>query len=143
LQFSRREADNIASLVPEAQRLEDVDFEASKAAVTSGVLNSYGILHFSTHGFLDSEHPEFSGLALSMVDRQGTDIDGFLRLHDIFNLNLSADLAVLSACQTGLGKALRGEGMVGLTRGFMYSGVCSSDNNLEELTPARMAVQER
>jgi CHAT domain-containing protein len=83
----------------------------------------YRILHFSTYGLLDSEHPGLSGLVLSLVDRQGSQVDGFLRLEDIFNLNLHADLAVLSACQTGLGKNLRAEGMVGLTRGFMYSGV--------------------
>ena len=59
---------------------------------------------------------------LSLVDEKGADIDGFLHLQDIFNLNLPAELVVLSACQTGLGKDVKGEGLVGLTRGFMYAG---------------------
>jgi CHAT domain-containing protein len=59
---------------------------------------------------------------LSLVDEKGKPQDGFLRLHEIFNLKLPADLIVLSACQTALGKEIRGEGLVGLTRGFMYAG---------------------
>lgn len=59
---------------------------------------------------------------LSLVDEKGADTDGFLHLQDIFNLNLPAELVVLSACQTGLGKDVKGEGLVGLTRGFMYAG---------------------
>src|SRR4029077_6353868 len=69
-----------------------------------------------------SAHPELSGVVLSLVDRQGKSQDGFLRLHEIYNLKLSADLVVFSACQTGLGQEIRGEGLVGLTRGFMYAG---------------------
>src|SRR4029077_7941258 len=63
-----------------------------------------------------------SGIVLSLVDERGQAQDGFLRLHEIYNLKLSADLVVLSACQTGLGKEIKGEGLVGLTRGFMYAG---------------------
>jgi CHAT domain-containing protein len=61
-------------------------------------------------------------LVLSLFDEQGKRQDGFLRLHDIYNLNLPADLVVLSACNTGLGKDVRGEGLVGIVRGFMYAG---------------------
>src|SRR5206468_10666089 len=82
----------------------------------------YRIIHFATHGVLNTKHPELSGLVLSLVDRRGMPQDGFLRLHEIYNLNLPADLVVLSACQTALGKEIRGEGLVGLTRGFMYAG---------------------
>jgi CHAT domain-containing protein len=67
-------------------------------------------------------HPELSGLVLSLVDARGDPQDGFLRLHDIYNLRLDAALTVLSACQTALGKDIRGEGLIGLTRGFMYAG---------------------
>lgn len=58
----------------------------------------------------------------SLVDDKGEPEDGFLRAHEVFNLQLSADLVVLSACQTGLGKEVRGEGLISLTRGFMYAG---------------------
>jgi CHAT domain-containing protein len=63
-----------------------------------------------------------SGIVLSLVDEQGRAQDGFLRLHEVYNLNWSADLVVLSACQTALGKQINGEGLVGLTRGFMHAG---------------------
>ena len=85
-------------------------------------MSQYRVIHLATHGLLNSTHPELSGVVLSLVDRQGKVQDGFLRLHEIYNLKLSADLVVLSACQTGLGKEVRGEGLVGLTRGFMYAG---------------------
>src|SRR5207237_2551887 len=78
--------------------------------------------HFATHGLLNSQHPELSGVVLSLVNKNGSTIDGFLRLQDIYNLKLNADLVVLSACNTALGKEVRGEGLIGLTRGFMYAG---------------------
>ena len=80
------------------------------------------MVHFATHGLVDSEHPELSGLVLSMVDEEGRPKNGFLSLEDIFNLKLGADLVVLSACETALGKEVKGEGLEGLTRGFMYAG---------------------
>ncbi|HUI44023.1 MAG TPA: CHAT domain-containing protein [Terriglobia bacterium] len=122
LPFTRQEADAIAALVAPDQRSEALGFAASKASATSGALGEYRLVHFATHGMLDSEHPELSGVVLSLVDAKGQPVDGFLRLQDIFNLNLPADLVVLSACETGLGKEIRGEGLVGLTRGFMYAG---------------------
>ena len=88
----------------------------------SDELSRYRIVHFSTHGLLDSRHPELSGLVLSLVDETGRPQEGFLRLHEIYTLRLNADLVVLSACQTGLGKEVRGEGLIGLVRGFMYAG---------------------
>jgi CHAT domain-containing protein len=82
----------------------------------------YRIVHFATHGILNNEHPELSGLVFSLVDKHGNPRDGFLRLYNIYNLNLEADLVVLSACQTALGKQINGEGLMGVTRGFMYAG---------------------
>jgi CHAT domain-containing protein len=119
---TRREAAGIVSLLPETERRQALDFDASRATLMSQDLGQYRILHLATHGLLNSAHPELSGIVLSLVDRQGQPQDGFMRLHEIYNLKLSADLVVLSACQTGLGKDIRGEGLVGLTRGFMYAG---------------------
>jgi CHAT domain-containing protein len=122
LRFSRWEADAIATLVAKEQGLKAIDFAASKSTAMSTDLTQYRILHFATHGLLNSQHPELSGVVLSLVSEQGEPQDGFLRLHEIYNLKLNADLVVLSACQTALGKDVKGEGLVGLTRGFMYAG---------------------
>jgi CHAT domain-containing protein/Tfp pilus assembly protein PilF len=99
-----------------------VDFQASRSTALSPELADYRILHFATHGFLNSQHPELSALVMSLVDQGGRPQDGFLTLDDIYNLSLRSDLVVLSACETGLGKEINGEGMVGITRGFMYAG---------------------
>jgi CHAT domain-containing protein len=119
---TRREAAAITALVPATDRKQALDFEASRATATSEELSQYRIIHFATHGLLNSQHPELSGIVLSLVDSQGKPQDGFLRMHEIYNLKLPAELVVLSACQTGLGKEIKGEGLVGLTRGFMYAG---------------------
>jgi CHAT domain-containing protein/Tfp pilus assembly protein PilF len=122
LPFSRAEAEAILSVAPKAGALRALDFNASRATATSAELGQYQIVHFATHGLLNRTHPELSGVVLSLVDRQGKPQDGFLQLHDVYNLDLPAELVVLSACQTGQGKAIWGEGLVGLTRGFMYAG---------------------
>jgi CHAT domain-containing protein/predicted negative regulator of RcsB-dependent stress response len=122
LRFSRAEADAIARLAPEGGRLEAVDFVANHATATSADLGQYRIVHFATHGLVNSRHPELSGIVLSLVDQKGQQQNGFLRLFEIYNLKLNADLVVLSACQTALGKEIKGEGLIGLTRGFMYAG---------------------
>lgn len=122
LVFSRREAAAIMTLTPPGEGLEALDFQASRETATSADLAQYRIVHFATHGLLDSKHPELSGLVLSLVNQQGKPQNGFLDLQDVYNLNLAADLVVLSSCETGLGKEIDGEGLVGLTRGFMYAG---------------------
>jgi CHAT domain-containing protein len=109
-------------LVPGGKGRLAVDFEANHETAISAGLSGYRILHFATHGLINSAHPELSGIVLSLVNEKGEEQDGFLRLHEIYNLNLSADLVVLSGCQTALGKEIKGEGLVGLTRGFMYAG---------------------
>lgn len=122
LPFSREEAETILALAPRGAGLKALSFAANRQTATSPDLSQYRLIHFATHGLLNSEHPELSGLVFSLVDETGKAQDGFLRLHEIFNLRLSADLVVLSACQTGIGKQIKGEGLVGLTRGFMYAG---------------------
>ncbi|HEY6118620.1 MAG TPA: CHAT domain-containing tetratricopeptide repeat protein, partial [Pyrinomonadaceae bacterium] len=122
LRFSRQEADQIMRLVPRTTSLEALDFAANKTAATSGDLKQYRIIHFATHSLVNSRHADLSGIVLSLVDQEGKPQNGFLRLYDIYNLNLSAELVVLSACQTALGKDIKGEGLVGLTRAFMYAG---------------------
>jgi CHAT domain-containing protein/Flp pilus assembly protein TadD len=122
LNFTRQEAQLIQALFPANSRTESLDFAASRATATNQNLSQYKILHFATHGFANSAHPELSGIVMSLVDEKGNPLNGFLRLTDIFNLKLAADLVVLSACQTGLGQNIQGEGLVGLTRGFMYAG---------------------
>ncbi|MET0624674.1 MAG: CHAT domain-containing protein [Pyrinomonadaceae bacterium] len=119
---TRREADAIIKLVPPARYKKALDFDANRATATSPELGQYRYVHFATHGLLNSHYPELSGIALSMFDEQGTPQDGFWRAHEVFNLKLAADVVVLSACQTGLGKGVRGEGLISLTRGFMYAG---------------------
>ena len=122
LPFSRREAEAIVELVPNDQRFKAVDFAANRTAVSNDTLSKYRIVHFATHAMLNNSHPELSGIVLSLVDESGKPQNGFVRLYEIYNLRLSADLVVLSACRTALGKEIKGEGLIGLTRGFMYAG---------------------
>jgi len=122
LRFSRQEAEDIARLAGDKRNLKALDFSANRAMVTDARLSDYRIVHFATHGLINNQYPDLSGVVLSLVDEQGKPQNGFLRLYDIYNLKLNADLVVLSACQTALGKEIKGEGLVGLTRGFMYAG---------------------
>ena len=122
LMFSRREANEITALTGPGTSFMALDFAANRATALGPNLSRYRIVHFATHGLLNSQHPELSGVVLSLVDEEGRPQDGFLRLNDIYNLKFAADLVVLSACKTGLGKEIKGEGLVGLTRGFFYAG---------------------
>ncbi|TAE02644.1 MAG: CHAT domain-containing protein [Oscillatoriales cyanobacterium] len=122
LPFTRQEAQTISSLFASASSRPIFDFDASRTTATDGSLANYQIVHFATHGMANSKNPELSGIVMSTVDDKGNLVNGFLRLTDIFNLKLAANLVVLSACQSGMGQNVKGEGMVGLTRGFMYAG---------------------
>lgn len=122
LSSTRGEADAIVAAAPPGSSMIALDFDASRTRVLGPELKQYRIVHLATHGILNSNHPELSGLVFSLVDQHGQTEDGFLKLNDIYNMDLPLDMIVLSACETGLGKEVRGEGLIGLTRGFMHAG---------------------
>ncbi len=95
-----------------------IEANASKLAVTSEEVSKSKIIHFATHGIVDEVHPERSQICLTTKDGSS----GSLYTGDIYNLSFEADLVVLSACETGLGKLSKGEGIIGLTRAIIYSG---------------------
>ncbi len=120
---TRKEAEEILKLVSPSQSIHAYDFDANYNFANSKELKQYRFLQFATHGIVDTTNPELSGIVLSQIDKQGKPVEkGYLRLGDIFNLDLDAELVVLSACETGLGKNVKGEGLMGLTRGLMYAG---------------------
>jgi CHAT domain-containing protein/Tfp pilus assembly protein PilF len=116
------EAERIREAAPAGAVKVLKGFDATRGLVVGGGLNSYGVLHFATHGIINSHKPELSGILLTAVDERGTPVNGYLQLHDVYTLDLRARLVVLSACDMALGKEIRGEGLIGLTRGFMYAG---------------------
>jgi CHAT domain-containing protein/tetratricopeptide (TPR) repeat protein len=119
---TRTEAQQIGQIVKASGGVADtwMDLSANEASIATKDLRSYRVLHIATHGLLDAERPQFTGLVLSLVGNKTG--DGFLRTDEIFNLNLGSPLVMLSACETGLGKEKKGEGVIGLTRAFMYAG---------------------
>jgi CHAT domain-containing protein len=122
LMHASEEADAILAATPRGTGMVAKGFDASRETAMNSLIGQYQIVHFATHGFLNAEHPELSGMVLTMVNHDGSKTNGFMPLQDIYNLDLSADLVVLSACDTALGKDVKGEGLVGLTRGFMSAG---------------------
>lgn len=122
LAHASEEADAIVEFAPRGAGMVAKGFEASRETAMSSLVGEYKIVHFATHGFLNTEHPELSGIVLTMVNPDGSKTNGLMPLNDIYSLNLSADLVVLSACETALGRDVKGEGLVGLTRGFMSAG---------------------
>ena len=124
LAYSKFELKNLSEIAgPESFVAKG--FDASRETLEKMDLSRYAILHFATHGVLHPKNPELSGFFLSMVDADGHTQNGFIRTQDVYRLQAPVDLAVLSACRTGLGKDVRGEGLIGLTSGFMYAGASS------------------
>src|ERR1700752_871037 len=124
LLYSKLELKNLTDIAG-AKSVVMSGFDASRDTLNNLDLSQYSIVHFATHGRLDPTRPEHSGIYLSMVDTTGNPQDGFITTPDVFRLHAPVDLVVLSACRTGLGKDVRGEGLIGLTRGFMYAGASS------------------
>jgi CHAT domain-containing protein len=120
--FAEREINNLREIATPSATFTATGVAANRKQLFSMDFSQYAILHFATHGLLDPKRPEHSGLLLSMVDDRGQKQEGFISLQDVYSLRAPVDLVVLSACRTGLGKEIRGEGLVGLTRGFMYAG---------------------
>lgn len=122
LPYTRREAELVGSLASPAQQLKQLDFAANRDRAQSPELANYRYLHFATHGMINSQMPELSGIVLSLFDERGNDRDGFLRAGDILGLNINAEMVVLSGCRTAFGREIKGEGLGGLTRGFFFAG---------------------
>lgn len=124
LVYSKYELEYLRNIAGKAA-LVATGFKASRAVLKKTDFSQYDILHFATHGLLDPKDPKKLGLYLSMVNEAGQDVDGFITMQDVYNLRVPVSLVVLSACRTGLGEDVRGEGLIGLTRGFMHAGASS------------------
>jgi len=122
LNGTRTEAEQISQLAKASGGQADVwlDLDANEDNLGSRDVSKYRIIHVATHGLLNAERPQFTGVVLSLVGNKTH--DGFVRTDEVFNLRLGSPLVMLSACETGLGKEKRGEGVMGLTRAFMYAG---------------------
>lgn len=142
---SRHEAEAILKLLaPGDGVLSAFDFAADRELVVGGALRDYRILHFATHGEIDFDHPDLSRLVLASVAEDGSQRDGLLFAHQIYELDLPADLVVLSACRTALGQEIRGEGLLGLTQSFFEAGAAAvvvSLWNVDDRATAELMVQ--
>lgn len=118
---ARDEVCRIAQLFPAGQAVVFTGSDATEENVkTSPLVASAHILHFAAHGFFDGSHPDRSALQLAHGVTSAE--DGLLQVREISNLELHADLVVLSACQSGMGRVVSGEGLIGMTRPFLYAG---------------------
>jgi CHAT domain-containing protein len=122
LPHTRDEAGAIAEFVTGDALWTAVDFAANRDAVLGARWADYRVAHFATHALLNARHPELSGIVLSLYDKDGRAEDGFLRVNDIYNLHMPADLVVLSVCESAVGKSVGGEGAANLARAFFYAG---------------------
>lgn len=137
---SRKEAEAIQEILRPGSTFMALGFDANRNTVLDGRLSAFRMVHFATHGIIDVRHPEMSGLILSLVNEKGERQDGYLRLGDIYQLKLSADLVVLSSCDSALGKELRAEGIIGLPRGFLHAGARNVIASLWKVDDAASAI---
>jgi len=122
---TEEEAQSIMRFAPAGLSVLLTGFSANRESTIDRDWYNYRILHFATHSLVNTRYPALSGILLSTMDEHGRARNGLLQLHDIYSLRLNADLVVLSGCQSGLGEKLSGEGLVGLTQGFLYAGAKS------------------
>ena len=122
LPFTRQEATRLLALTPKTSSFGAMDFQANRETVLKGDLANIVTCISRRTACSTANDRACRRWCFRWWTQQGKPQDGFLRANDIYNLKLPAELVVLSACQTGLGKEIKGEGLVGLTRGFMYAG---------------------
>jgi CHAT domain-containing protein len=125
LPASQNEADSISQTLGGNRTTIASGFDANRERVLNSDIGDYRMLHFATHGLIDMNRPEISSIVLSQLDEAGNKREGFLRLQDIYAMDLATDLVVLSACQSGIGKEIRGEGLMSLNNAFLQAGAKS------------------
>lgn len=137
LPASREEAMSISDVVGANQTTVRAGFAANRDGVLNGGIEDYKILHFATHGLIDEKRPELSGILLSLFNEEGKQNDGgFIRLQDVYGLKVNSDLVVLSACDTGIGKEIKGEGVMSLNNAFLQAGAKSVVSSLWKVDDA-------
>ncbi len=130
LNASRTESDSIIEIVGASDSTALNGAEATRESALNASVADYKIVHFATHGIIDEERPELSGIVLSQVGGDGQARNGVVRLQDIYAMDLSADAVVLSACSTGIGKEVKGEGLMSLNNAFLQTGAKSVVSSL-------------
>ncbi len=131
LPASEQEAISISDVVGRDRATVRSGFEANRDGVLNGGIEEYKVLHFATHGLIDEKRPELSGILLSLYNKEGKQPEGgFIRLQDVYGMRLNSDLVVLSACDTGLGQEIKGEGVMSLNNAFLQAGARSVVSSL-------------
>jgi CHAT domain-containing protein len=125
LNASKDEADSIINIVGSSKSQAFSGFSANRQQLLNSNVSDFKIIHFATHSLVNEERPELSGIVLSRFDEKGEKLDEFVRLQDIYAMNLNNDLVVLSACNTGNGKEVKGEGLMSLNNAFLQVGAKS------------------
>jgi CHAT domain-containing protein/Tfp pilus assembly protein PilF len=123
LKYSGVEVQRIAALFDKSREEIYQRERASEQVLKNLDLEDFKIIHFAAHGLVDDQKPTRSSIVLSLDSKSQE--DGFVQMREIYNLRMGADLVSLSACQTGLGQFIRGEGIEGLNRAFFYAGASS------------------